>query len=90
MTGIVLMLRFGPRNSEMVAEEEDGEPGGSSDSDEGAELAEAADMFRGGPETSSLSSSLLGRRSDEFPRATSSAVRRLGRTESKKSTFSHT
>jgi len=90
VTGIVLMLRFGPRNSEMVAEEEDGEPGGSSDSDEGAELAEAADMFRGGPETSSLSSSLLGRRSDEFPRATSSAVRRLGRTESKKSTFSHT
>eukprot|EP00873_Tetraselmis_striata_P035970 jgi/Tetstr1/456234/TSEL_042997.t1 len=90
VTGIVLMLRFGPRNSEMVAEEEDGEPGGSSDSDEGAELAEAADMFRGGPETSSLSSSLLGRRSDEFSRATSSAVRRLGRTESKKSTFSHT
>jgi hypothetical protein len=91
--GIVLMLRFGPRNSEMVAEEDDDEDGEDNE-DEVADLytdPEPArdDGLRAALLARAATTQGMGSEMQVVPRSTSS-MRRLVKTESRKSTFAYT
>jgi uncharacterized membrane protein YhiD involved in acid resistance len=85
VTVIVLMLRFGPRNSEleldMIAEDENGE-GGEEEEDEG----EAGQQGQVAAETASVAASITSRQSNASMR-TASTLQYLGERNQNRATI---